>query len=406
MSAIAEDENKSFGEIFACFDTQTLNLGQIMNWPVTNKPYSICSEDGKVKANIKSLFRNKSQSLCLVESTNFAPKCVSTSVADAMRVVRIIPIKGNDPPLYSTWAKKLFAYIENLPGNNIHIVFDNYNCEGDQFISLSKERLESSTERNSSLNQVLPNANEWSEFLSNRKNKLQLCNLLADYFTSGEIATEEVLFVTKEKICYIKHPDQIRQVCPLRYSEHKEEDHRIASHAKYASDNDNENSSITIVVDDTDIYICLIRIACYCRSILYFLQGTSSGKAGITYHVSAAASEFGESECKILPSFHALTGSDFTKTFNCRSKIQNFKKMLTQPSAINLLFSLATLRLDVAQIIDFVLHIVYNRPKREKTPGESRFAMLVVKKREKEGICSDKTAAARQKIPAYENIKS
>ena len=153
MSTIAENENKSFGEIFACIDNQTLNLRQIMNWPVTNKPYSICSEDGKVKANTKYLFRNKLQSLCPVAPTNFAPKCVSTSVVDAMRVVRIIPIKGTDPPLYSTWAKKLFAYIENLPGNNIHTVLDNYNCEGDQFISLSKERLESSKERNiSSLN--------------------------------------------------------------------------------------------------------------------------------------------------------------------------------------------------------------------------------------------------------------
>ena len=188
MSTIAEDENKSFGEIFACFDNQTLSLRQIMNWAMTNKPYTTCSEGGKVKANTKSLFRNKLQSLCTVAPTNFAPKYVSASVVDAMRVVRIIPIKGTDPPLYSTWAKKLFAYIENLPGNNIHIVFDNYNCEDDQFIILSKERLESSTERNiSSLNQVLPNANEWSEFLSNKKNKLQLCNLLADYFTSGGI---------------------------------------------------------------------------------------------------------------------------------------------------------------------------------------------------------------------------
>ena len=40
--------------------------------------------------------------------------------------------------------------------------------------------------------------------LFNRKNKLQLCNLLAAYFTSGEIATEKALFVIKEKICYIK----------------------------------------------------------------------------------------------------------------------------------------------------------------------------------------------------------
>ena len=162
----------------------------------------------------------------------------------------------------------------------------------------------------------------------NRKNKLQLCNLLADYFTCGEIATEKVLFVTKEKICYIKRLDQIHHACPLLYSEYKEADHRIASHAKYVSDNySNVNSSITIVADDTDIDILLIRIACYCRSILHFHQGTSSSKAGITYHnVSAAASEFGESTCKILPSFHALTWSDFTKTFYRLSKIQSSKK--------------------------------------------------------------------------------
>ena len=101
-----------------------LNLRQIMNWPVTNKPYSICSKDGKVK----SLFRKKLQSLCSVAPTNLVQKSVSSSVVDAMRVVPIIPVNGIDPPLYSTWAKKLFAYIENLPGNNIRIVFDNYNC--------------------------------------------------------------------------------------------------------------------------------------------------------------------------------------------------------------------------------------------------------------------------------------
>ena len=36
--------------------------------------------------------------------------------------------------------------------------------------------------------------------MSNRKSKLQLYNLLVDFFTSGEIATGKVLFVTKEKI--------------------------------------------------------------------------------------------------------------------------------------------------------------------------------------------------------------
>ena len=102
MSTIAEDKNKSFGEIFACFDNQTITLRQIMNCPVINKPYSIYSEDGKVKANTNSLFRNKLQSLCPVAPTNFAPKYASESAVDAIRVVRIIPMKGTDPALYST----------------------------------------------------------------------------------------------------------------------------------------------------------------------------------------------------------------------------------------------------------------------------------------------------------------
>ena len=39
--------------------------------------------------------------------------------------------------------------------------------------------------------------------------------------------------------------------------------------------------------------------------------------------------------------------------------------------------------LDVAKIIDFVLYIVYDRPKRKKTPGESRYAILFVRKGKK-----------------------
>ena len=80
--------------------------------------------------------------------------------------------------------------------------------------------------------------------------------------------------------------------------------------------------------------------------------------------------------------------------------------MLTQPSAIKLLSSLATIRVDVAQIIDFVLHIVYNRPIREETPGKSRYAMLFVKKGKEKVLVQLKQLLRRRKILAYEVIKS
>ena len=68
--------------------------------------------------------------MCPVAPTEFGPKYESASVVDAVRAVPIIPIKGANPPLYSTWATNLCAYIENLYGNNINIVFYNCNSEG------------------------------------------------------------------------------------------------------------------------------------------------------------------------------------------------------------------------------------------------------------------------------------
>ena len=185
--------------MLSCYENRTLNLRYIMNWPVTNKTYSTCSEDGKVnEANRKSFFRNKLQSLRPVAPIKSPPTCMTTGVVDAMRVVWIITIKDTNPPLFLTWARKAFAYTEHFPGSSIDILFHNYNWEDDTFLNSSKGRLTSQTEKNiCSLNQVLPNPSEWLEFLSNNKNKFQLCNLLADFYTSEHIVTDKKTLCNK-----------------------------------------------------------------------------------------------------------------------------------------------------------------------------------------------------------------
>ena len=185
------------------------------------------------KQTEKFLFLNKLKSLSPAAQIKSPPTYITTSIVDAMRVAQIITIKDTNPPLFLTWERKVFVHIERLPGSTIHIVFDNYNCEDDTFLNPSKGRLISSTKRNiCSLNQVLPNPSEWSEFLSNSKNKFQLCNLLADFFTTEHIVTDKKLFVAKEKLCYIKLPNQLSKECPSLHSEHKEADHRIAYYTK------------------------------------------------------------------------------------------------------------------------------------------------------------------------------
>ena len=65
----------------------------IMHWPVTSKPYAIAAEDGKVRSNRKSLFRNHLQALCPQQSTVNPSLSIYTCIVDAMRVVRMIAIK-------------------------------------------------------------------------------------------------------------------------------------------------------------------------------------------------------------------------------------------------------------------------------------------------------------------------
>ena len=48
--------------------------------------------------------------------------------------------------------------------------------------------------------------------------------------------------------------------------------------------------------------------------------------------------------------------------------------------------SMNTGHVDTEKVKYFVLHVIYNRPKREKSPGDSRYAMLYVGKGEKEKV--------------------
>ena len=86
-----------------------------------------------------------------------------------------------------------------------------------------------------------------------------------------------------------------------------------------------------------------------------------------------------------LPAFFFLTGSDFTNPFFGRTKVTSFKKLLLNVMYCSKLDTLGTESVNIDDITDFILHIIYNRPLHEKTPGESRHQMLLkARKRSKD----------------------
>ena len=61
------------------------------------------------------------------------------------------------------------------------------------------------------------------------------------------------------------------------------------------------------------------------------------------------------------------------------------------PSKADLLRSLQTENAIVSEVIDFVIHIIYNLLNHERTPADSRYAMLFVKRGNKKVFASTKT---------------
>ena len=60
---------------------------------------------------------------------------------------------------------------------------------------------------------------------------------------------------------------------------------------------------------------------------------------------------------------------------------------------------------NIKKVTHFVLYVIYNRPKGAKSPGDSRYAMLMLEKAKKK-VCNYKITAARSKAFNYENIAS
>ena len=373
--SITEDEGRSFATILAEYDEKRLDLRYIMDWPITSKPWSICNEQGEIRTTAKSLFRNNLQLLSPQPAIS-SPSDIECSIVDAMRVVRIVPINGLAPATFQSWATRIVSYLKSLPGSTLHLVFDDYRLNDAQ-PTLSKGRQEKGRERIlADLSQKLPNIRDWNDFLTNRINKLQITQLLANFLLSGESDIEKDIFVTKGSLCMYLPQDASHPSVevPELHSSQKEADPRLALHAVYATA---RHTGTCVVADDTDVYILLIFVADKCTFNLYFRQGTTSSKEGITYHnVKALANHLGEQICKCLPAFHVLTGSDYTQPFFGRSKFCCFKKMQKNPDTMILLSSLDSTDADVDKVIDFTLHVIYNRPKKEKTPGDSRYAML------------------------------
>ena len=94
---IPTDEGKLFAEILSEFSGKTLELNQVTHNRVTEKSWSIVNENDKARSTAKSIFRNLLQQNSTVRPSNNVPADIEVSIFDAMRVVKMVPVKKLKP---------------------------------------------------------------------------------------------------------------------------------------------------------------------------------------------------------------------------------------------------------------------------------------------------------------------
>ena len=154
-------------------------------------------------------------------------KAIQKSIVDVMRVVKMISIKNADPSFFR--GQKMFFHISVAFPETTYISFLIITAFLRIQQVLSKGRVDRRYERKiSTLNQALPKLDEWQDFLTNDRNKEQLCSLLADYFVSDEKVMGKRIYVTKGGLCLMKTLHNGQQMHNELCFNHRKADHRYA----------------------------------------------------------------------------------------------------------------------------------------------------------------------------------
>ena len=86
----------------------------------------------------------------------------------------------------------------------------------------------------------------------------------------------------------------------------------------------------------------------------YFQEVGNKGRER-NIQINSLSSHLGLNICRILQSFHSLTGCNLTNPFYGRSKFGSFKTLLKKTVMVEKLSTLSTDAIDIDDVTDFVL---------------------------------------------------
>ena len=372
-----------FGSILHWALEKKIDMGSVLQYPLTKFPLSLSHCDGSMQKTSKSKLLQHLESI--VEPSTSVD--INVTIIDAFFFLHL---STNLPKYFGGVAEFILRNICNAKGTVIHFISDKTvspSIKDAERDSRSKDAYRSTSFAIGGPKQERPS--DWLRALRCDAFKKELIQFLVDNWAEGNYAyilKEKILYANCGNVCYsFKAVDNkvIRSIEHLLYSTHEEADSRIIFHLGACD----TRSEVVIRTNDTDVGVILL--GCYedvsPELVVWLEMGVYSNNTQRYINVTKLYQKLGKTLSKALLGFHALTGSDYSASFSRRGKVapfKNWKKNESCQTALGNLGNSEYISEEVtAQIEKFVCQM-YGYPKFSSI-DEVRLEIFVAKYRSK-----------------------
>ena len=317
------DSELIYARVMGLASTRDVNMKDVLGFELAPVPTAMFSDDGKMRiANSKSVLKNKMQ---VISSTRVAiPSDVV--VLDGCAVLWCIswPSNGTVQDFIESFWKYILA---KLAFSDVYLIFDRY-----FEYSIKDDTRQNRSHRYNVTHKLrtttpLP---PQQAVLTVPQNKVQLIKIICDQIQHKAMTIPENDNAFRKRLV-ITGPAEIPNEVHLGISItrgdlrtwHEEADVIICQQVVCAASQDAQ--SITVVCDDTDVFILLLNIyqdqALHCH---VWMEGVSSGRTVID--IAATVKTYNDIIPYLLAA-HALTGCDTVATLNGIGKVTMLKML-------------------------------------------------------------------------------
>ena len=328
-------DRQLFGRIMVVAKTREVDLKELFAHELSPVPLSLAKPDGTLNKTAKQTLLAELEKASNASFSKMPEANADIAwIIDGMAFVRMIKCTSAKTfmALSELLFQQIFKIFDNKLVRRIDVVFDRY----DGTLSIKSPE---HVRRNPTIgpevkiaNNNTPLPKQWEKYLSNPKNKSDLCNFLSETWIA--MASKRLHagqeFVTSGGFnnmldCKVASYETVADLRELQ-SNHEEADTRLLLHASHAA---RKMDKIVIWSPDTDVAVLMVYFSSSIKSELWLKTGVKDRARYI--NTSTIAQEMGSTLTSLILPVHALTGCDSVSSFSGKGKVKPWRMVVEEP---------------------------------------------------------------------------